>query len=397
MNSPRKLYIYKLQSDKTVLKGLSKSKFYSIILLIIIIVTGTFGFSLVASSLMNSVIIGSSGRIGSISPLHVEGRYIKDRFNNTITLKGVNQPGFIDSPDGWFNPEGGGYLSGLGVWDPVAVKYNLDSMKSWGCNVLRLHTKIAWWIDDESSYRQHIKDTIAWAGERGIYVIFEPYCISTATAYTLPWSPHATASEDIAYMPNSAAFIDYWTSVANELAVRATGAEQVLVVQWAYGIWINLNYPPAPPPTPAEPGSSQTMDWVLRYPLNDPLGNIVYSFHNYRGDFHRSSPEYVSVWEYDDVKSALQYSWVDYILNTMNKPILVGEIGASMWESGEGLDQELAYFNNSLTIYNEWGMSYIGWVWDVPAHMQHGLLQNDASWLPPPNEAGEILIDKMQP
>ncbi|MHA1267703.1 MAG: glycoside hydrolase family 5 protein [Candidatus Helarchaeota archaeon] len=365
----------------------------------------------------------------NISPLHVEGRYINDHFNNTVILRGVNQEGFLDSPNGWWNPEGGGTYSGLGIWNPDAVKYNLDSMKSWGCNALRLHTKIAWWLNDESSYRQHIKDVIAWAGERGIYVIFEPYSVSTATQYPLPWAPHTTDPEEQAMMPDSSSFISYWTSVANELktfpnvifeiynephgdlatrdeffsvtqqwidAVRATGAEQLLIVQWGYGIWINLAFPPPPPPEPSPTASSGTMDWVLLFPLNDPLGNIVYSFHNYRGDFHRTVPERVNVWEYDDIKQALQHAWVDYVLNTLDKPVLVGEIGANMWASGEGLDQELAYFNNSLTIYNEWNMSYVAWVWTVPAHMQHGLLQNGAPWLPPPNAAGEILVSKMR-
>lgn len=133
------------------------------------------------------------------------------------------------------------------------------------------------------------------------------------------------------------------------------------------------------------------MDWVELYPLNDPLGNLVYSFHNYRGDFHRTIPTRVNSWEYDDLKLALQTCLVDYVLNTLNKPVICGEIGANMWESSEGLTQELAYFNNSLTIYNEWGLSYIAWVWTVTAHMKHGLLQN-ALWLPPPNTAGETLI-----
>jgi hypothetical protein len=363
-----------------------------------------------------------------VSKLHAEGRYIKDSLGRTIILRGVNQAGFHDSPNGWWNPEGGGYLSGLGVWDPDAVKYNLDGMKSWGCNVLRLHTRIAWWIDDTSNYRQHIKDTITWAGERGIYVIFEPYSISTGASTPLPWAPYATDQSDVAYMPNSAAFIDYWTSVANELngfpnvifeiynephsapinefftvaqswiyAVRATGANQLVIVQWDYGIWANLGFPWETPPDKCR-YDGPTMDWVYYHPLNDPLGNIVYSFHNYRGDFHNTVPETeprVNVWEYDDIKTALQSCWVEYVLNVLNKPVICGEIGANMWWTGEELQHELAYLNNSLTIYNEWNMSYLAWIWTIPAHMKHGLLQNDYVWLPPPNEAGEILIDSI--
>jgi len=398
-------------------------------LLALVLVNVIFSLSLTASLQMTSVIVKSSGTIGSISPLHVEGSYIKDRFNNIIILRGVNQPGFTDSPNGWWNPEGGGYTSGFGIWNPDAVKYNLDCMKSWWCNVLRLHTKIAWWLNDESSYRQHIKDTITWAGERGIYVIFEPYSVSGETQQPLPWAPYTTDPDEQAVMPDSSAFIDYWTSVANELkvfpnvifeiynephgdetvrdeffsvtqqwidAVRATGAEHLLIVQWDYGIWCNLNYPPPDPHSPESTSWASTMFWVEHYPLNDPLGNIVYSFHNYRGEFHRTVPERVNVWEYDDIKQALQICLVDYVLNTLKKPVLVGEIGANMWATGEGLEQELAYFNNSLAIYNEWNMSYLAWVWTIPAHMRHGLLQNGYAWLPPSNAAGEILVSKMR-
>jgi len=361
-----------------------------------------------------------------VSKLHVDGRYIKDSLGSTIILRGVNHAGFHDSPNGWWNPEDGGYTSGFGVWNSDAVKYNLDNMKFWGCNVIRLHTRIAWWLNDESNYRQHIKDVITWAGERSVYVIFEPYSVSTEIHYPLPWAPHATEPDDQAMMPNSSAFLDYWTSVANELKdfpnvifeifnephgdngvrdeffyvtqqwvdmMRTIGVEQLLIVQWDYGIWCNLAYPPPDPHNPD--GWATTMFWVEEYPLNDSIGNIVYSFHNYRGDFHKSVPEWVNIWEYDDIKQALQTCLVEYVLYTLNKPIICGEIGANMWWIGEELQRELAYFNNSLTIYNEWNMSYLAWVWTVPAHMQHGLLQNGYAWLPPPTPSGQILIDSI--
>jgi len=410
----RKLLTRQLQTIKPAMKPYAT-------ILFVILVSGALSLTPVLSSLTNNAVIRSSGIIAIISPLHVEGRYIKDGFNNTVTLTGVNQEGFLDSPDGWWNPEGGGYTSGFDIWNPEAVKYNLDSMKSWGCNVLRLHTSIRWWIEDNSSYRQHIKDTIMWAGKRGMYVIFEPFCVDGGTQYECPWPPYIPESQQ-AWIPNRQAFIDYWVSVANELkdlpnvlfeiynephgnatvrddffnvtqqcldAIRATGAKHIIVVQWDYGIWCNLDYPP-----PSNPAS--TMDWVEQYPLNDPIGNIVYSSHNYRSDFHRSVSDPVrNSYKYDDIKLALEYCLVDYVLNNLSKPVLCGEIGANMWWTDEELEYELAYFNNSLTIYNEWGISYIVWVWTIPAHMRHGLLQNGYPWLPPPGRNGEILINKI--
>ena len=352
-----------------------------------------------------------------VSGLYTQGRYIKETATgNTIILRGVNQAGFLDRANGWWNPEGGGYTSGLGIWNPDAVKYNLDGMKRWGCNVLRLHTTIQWWLENTNNYRQHIRDVITWAGERGIYVIFEPYSVMGGTQHPLPFPPYIPTEQE-AIIPSEQAFIDYWTNVANELkdlpnvlfelynephynsgakqayfrvaqdcinAIRATGADQLIIIQWGYGIWVNMDWPEA---------SKASMDWVEDYPLNDPLNNIVYSFHNYRGDFHRTTPTRVNVWEYDDIKSALQACMVDYVLNTLNKPVLCGEIGANMWETGEALTRELAYFSNSLTIYNEWDLSYIAWIWTIPAHMKHGLLQNGYVWLPPPTASGDVLIE----
>lgn len=365
--------------------------------------------------LISNFSINSSGQVQYISPLHTEGRYIKDSFNRTVTLRGVNQAGFIDDPNGWWNPEGGGIYSGLGVWNPDAVKYNLDAMKSWGCNVLRLHTNIRWWLENTNDYRQHMRDVIVWAGERGIYVIFEPYSVTGGTQYEMPFPPYIPADQQ-EIIPSEQAFINYWASVVNGLkdlpnvlfelynephgditakdtwfrvvqscidAIRETGADQIIIVQWGYGIWCNLDH-----------ANGAKMDWAELYPLNDPLGNIVYSFHNYRGDFHRTDPTRVNVWEYEDIKQSLQICLVDHVLNTLNKPVLCGEIGANMWWTGEELEREVAYFNNSLTVYNEWNISYIAWVWTVSAHMRHGLLQNGL-WFPPPGVNGEVLISKI--
>lgn len=349
----------------------------------------------------------------------------------TIILRGVNQASFLDDPNGMWNPEGGNVYSGFGIWSPDAVKYNLDGMKSWGCNVVRLHTSIQWWVENASNYRQHIKDVITWAAEREMYVIFEPFSVIGSISYDLPWGLYIPESQR-SIMPDSQAFVDYYENVANELknypnvlfeiynephedtvgdettiaeffsvtqqvidAIRGVGADQIIIVQWGYNVWVNLDYPP---PDPHNPGdySCATLHWVEDYPLNDPLDNIAYSTHNYRGNFHRSGGDPYNSYTYDDIKLGLQTCLVDYVLNTLNKPVIVGEIGASMWETGEDLTIELEYFNNSLTIYNEWNMSYIAWVWTIQAHMKHGLLQNEGAWLPPPNEAGKVLIDSMK-
>ncbi len=386
--------------------------------MISVILIGIVTISSITASPASNVIIKSSGTIATALPLHVEGRYIKNSLGQTVLLRGVNQAGMLDDPDGWWNPEGGTIYSGLGNWNPDAVKYNLDCMKEWNVNVLRLLLTVEWWKTNESNYRQHVKDTIAWAGERRIYVLIVFWNVKgNGDQDPLPFPPYSLSGSETT-IANVNDFVDNWHSVAQELSsypnvlfelwnephgdpfarqawfdatqdcitsIRSTGSQQIIVVQWDYGIWVNLDYPSSP---------YSSMNWVENYPLNDPLGNIVFSMHMYRGNIHSTVPERVNSWEYDDLKEGHELCFVPHVLYNLSKPILIGEIGADMWCTGEELEHELAYYNNSLTIYNEWEIGYIGWVWTVPAHMRHGLLQND-HWCPPPTQSGEILIAKI--
>jgi len=405
----------RLQTMKERDKGLHNIKLYATII-ISVMLAGSFAISSITASSVNNVLIKSSGTIATTLPLHVEGRYIKDSLGRTVLLRGVNQAGMLDDPNGWWNPEGGTIYSGLGNWNPEAVEYNFDRMKSWGINVVRLLLTVEWWKNDEANYRQHIKDSIAWAGERGIYVLVVFWNVQgNGGPDPLPFPPYSIDGSEI-IVSDVDGFVNVWRSVAQELSpypnvlfelwnephgdssakeawfnavqdcitsIRSTSAQQIIVVQWDYGIWVNLDF-----------DSGSKMDWVEQYPLNDSSGNIVYSTHMYRNNIHSTIPERVNSYEYDDLKEGHELCLVPHVLYNLNKPVLIGEVGANMWWTGEELEQELAYFNNSLTIYNEWEIGYIGWVWTATAHMQHGLLQND-HWCPPPTQSGEILISKI--
>jgi hypothetical protein len=375
-----------------------------------------------------------------VSKLHVDGKYLKDEEGNIIFLRGVNQPGFADSPNGFWRPEGGGIWSGLCPWNASAVMDNLKAMKAWGINAIRGHQTIRYWLDNEmihyesgcnltQPYRQNVKDVISMAAQMGMYYIFDPYNLKGygeegCTQDHMPFPPYTNNTDVI---PNEDAFVEYWRSVASELkdypnvifeiynepvgpekteeeakadwhrvwqkvinAIRSTGADQPIIIQWGYGVWVNLDFYTSP---------HGDLQWIEKYPFYDPLNNLIYSTHIYRdgGFCHRS----VSVpssernrWQYDEINLCLNYTLVNYTVNALNKPLLIGEIGANMWYSGEDLQRELAYFNNTISIFNDWGISYTVWVWTVPAHMPHGILRNDI-WIPPPNEAGAILINKI--
>lgn len=354
-----------------------------------------------------------------VSKLHVEGKYIKDDLGRIVYLRGDNQEGMLNDPNGWWNPEGGGVYTGLRVWNPDAVKYNLDRMKDWGCNVVRLHTNVEWWLENPNDYRQHIKDVITWAAQRGIYVIFEFYSVQAGTGQDqLPFPPYSlSGSETI--IPDVATFVDIWRSVANELkefpniifelwnepvggdtpddwfncveqciATIREITDHIIIVQWGYDVWTNLSYPP-----PTNPAG--TLYWITDSRIQGV--NVVFSFHHYRGNIHDSEAPIRNSYTYDDLKRGLQICLVEEAIFTHNKPIIVGEVGANMWWTGDDLVRELEYYKNSLTIFNEWGISYVGWVWrDTVTGLKHGLLKlTDDKWYCDPNEAGQILMEAL--
>lgn len=406
---------YTLRSTESVVRKVKKRESRKTFLALFVLF-GVLLASPVLSSSVTYVLISSSGTISSVLPLHAEGKYIKSSNGQLVVLRGVDQTGMLDSANGWWNPVGGGFYSGIGVWNPDAVTANLDAVKTWGCNALRLLTTISFWIFDNSSYRQHVKDIITWAGERGIYVIFCPYFVVQGPQVQLPYPPYIDSSTGANIITSKQDFINYWINVANELksfpnvifeifnepngnatdeqdfmlttqqwinAIRSAGASQLLVTYWG-AVATNMS-----------PGGwvSDWSSWIIQGNFSDPFGNVLYSFHLYRGSIHYFvNGTRIDAYSYDDLKRGFQMCKVDYVLNNLSKPVYVGEIGANMWNTGTELENELAFFNNSLAIFNEWGLSYTAWTWrDTATGIRHGVLQN-TNYIPAPNRGGAVLI-----
>jgi hypothetical protein len=406
------------------MKESKNPKFYSLILILAILI-GTFSLYPAFSSLTNPVIIRNSGTITTIPPLHVEGRYIKNSLNQTIILRGVNKVEFADDPDGiWM---------GSTMWTDENVKAELNVMKSWGVNVIRCHMSVELWkynIGPNSGHpaspycsipaREAIKRFLNFTAERGIYVILDGYSVRSywtgGDQDGLPFPPYQTspnASEVIASVDE---FVDWWTSMANELkgypnvifelwnephanrtawfvavpqvtnAIRATGATNLIVVQYGYGCYVNLDYPPPI-------GDADTMDWVWKANLTDPLGNIIYSTHIYRslGAFHHNSVSggYWLAWEYNEIAAAFNYMMFDEVLQEY--PLLIGEIGADMAFTGEELEHELIAWNNSLTLFEQMGIHYTAFWWRESG--VYRLHNGPSNFIP--NEAGQILKSQL--
>jgi len=363
---------------------------------------------------MTNVTISSSGRViyeYSANLLHIEGRYIKDEPGNIIHLRGVNKHGFED------NPEGNWGAFGYTNWDNVAMQ--LDTMKSWGINVLREINTIQWWVENSPAdtstgvmtHRDVVKKLIEMAADRGIYYMYTPWCVTSAEGQVqLPFPPYSSATGVI---PTEQAFIDYWVSVATELgiydnviydlwneptgaiddwyrvwqkvinAIRGLGDEHLIVVQYYDSVYWNL-----------DDMHGATMSWVQQYPFNGT--NLLYSTHAYRdyGSLGQKAGEPSGrAYTYEDVKLALESELINWVGETMNKSLIIGEIGCNLWY-GEGTveqEAELTAFENALSIFNEWGVHYAVWEWW--AGVRCALISNP--WASPikPTASGQILIN----
>jgi len=383
-------------------------------------------FPAINSVLISNSIIYSSGQIQYISPLHTEGRYIKDDRGRIIYLRGINKGEFADDP--------GGMWMGVLGWNPDRVKTELDAIQSLGINVIRMHQAVSNWKFNTDNHRQHIKDLLTWAGDRGIYIVYDAYSLKPypeAVIHPLPYPPYQNPDDSQTdVIASEDEFVEYWASVATELknypnvifelwnephdktgvsreeimaswfnvaqrcidAIRETGAKQLIIFQWNYGVYANLDF-----------GGGEGVEWILDFPLVDPINNLVYSTHIYRvyGGCGLYSTEESKArwnssygWEYNEVKKAFQIEKIDWVGNTLNKPLFIGETGCDIAWSGTELEHELTAWNNTLSIFNEWGIHYTAFWWRNIGIFR--LLKNGEPWIPPLTESGVTLINALK-
>lgn len=94
---------------------------------------------------------------------------------------------------------------------------------------------------------------------------------------------------------------------------------------------------------------------------------------------------------YEDIKTTFQIEKIDWVGDTLNKPLFIGETGCALTWTEDELQREIIAWNNTLAILNEWGIHYAAFWWretgTFPLH--HG---------PPtftPTTSGQILKDKI--
>jgi hypothetical protein len=324
-----------------------------------------------------------------------------------VILRGVDYSYFIDGPYGsWMFPDG---EIEWNTWDKTALNSNLDAIQSWGCNVVRVVTTVQWWTQNTNDFRSNVEYFISQAASRGIYVDFVLWRNDAVEGQpSLPYPPYDNSS----IINNVSDFVNVWTSIAATLkvypnvmfelwnepngdaaaeaswlsasqqcisAIRGTGATNLIVVQWGSNIYLDFqNYSP-------NSDAYSSMDWASSNPLKDPVNNILYSTHIYSSDFFDSLNNYVLKYSYSDMLWALNFTGL--LSFASEHPLWIGEIGCNLWASS--MDNEYAWYNNTLTILNQNDISYSGWAW-APwrTGTQWGLVTGQSNYAP--NQAGQI-------
>jgi hypothetical protein len=392
----------------------SKVNLIAIISTILVI---TFSISIVSSAVVSNVVISNSGSIASISPLHVVGKDIRDIMGNNITLKGFNKNTYEGDPGGYWN---GVYVKTLSDWNAANVGRELDSMKSWGTgvNVIRCVQAVDNWKLNIGNHRQLIKNLLDVAASKGMYIIYTPYQVinyyNGGGQDPLPYPPYQNSGGS-SVIASASDFVSYWASIATELknypnvifelwnepvgdgsttafnswiatsqqcinAIRATGAQNLILFQWDYQGYINLDWPT----------SVSNMNWIAAANLTDSTGNLVYTTHLYYNAIQKvGGIANAFGYQLSDIDRAFQL--MGYYSASQLHPFLVGEIGCDIAFTGTDLTNEYTAYTNELNTLNQHGIGYLGWWWNSVGI--YALNSGYPNWTP--NQAGQILQQRL--
>lgn len=318
------------------------------------------------------------------SALHTEGKYIKDKAGNVVQLLGTQKHGYEDDPMGR-------WAGAWGEHNQSVITRNLQAMRSWGINSIRLIERASFWIDNPTvgamTHREAIKDVIRLANENGIYVVFCLFSMDSGNGYHgVPWGTTT--------IPTMQDFVDLWVSIATELkgypnvlfdlwnevvqnqsewfegcrqtisAVRAV-TDHIIFAHWDWDVWSNL----------LNPGGGSKLDWVTDPKIQGT--NIVYETHMYsdaRG-FREDASGRTYVHTIADITQAFQNELVYQALE-QGKPLYIGEYGPFFDWSNELIASE-----NGLKILVDLGVS-VNCMWWFTADIYALLRTHEPDWIP---------------
>jgi uncharacterized protein (DUF2141 family) len=338
----------------------------------------------------------------------VDGKYVKNAYNETVYLRGVWIGWFLDTSTGWFDLD-------YRRWNETALREVFKKLRDvWGANVINFMIWGDWWLENKATtlgggttdigLRDAVKRTVEIAAEYGIYVQIRLYgCTRTegrregfpfqptynwtvqdfvnfwvnVTSYLKGYTNVIYCLFDEPTTPSGMSMYDYFDACNQTIqAMRNAGSDQIIVIHWSYcdsrvkyaKLWIDRGY---------------------------PTYNIVFSKHIYRyhGTFdgNPNSPvdiEYIRAkLNYTDYSENYGYK---YIMDTYNVPIWVSAIGAY---NGATDDSEYVYFWNTLQVLNEWEIGYVVFHAGRTALPWTVLKNPDGEVFSEPNRVGQALIN----
>jgi hypothetical protein len=365
--------------------------------------------------------------------LNVVGSSLVNLQGDSVILHGVNAFAFTDAPGGfWYGSLHNNYDAYLA--GSTQLNAQLDAIKSWGGNCIRVLTAAQYWIDNTGNTRQIYQDFATRCAQRGIYVIYEGWMVeANGQQNDLPYPPYTPGqgTDPGAVIGSEQDYINYMTSEAQILkdypnvilgmwnepvlanttveanwfnvvqraitSMRATGCNNVILVQDGYGTSVNLNWYTLPPNPPFEAAGQNALDWIENYPLSGL--NIAYQTHLY--DSIQTSGDY-GVYPgygsnnvtYDQVMLGFQYMWFQYVTQTLHKCLIIGEIGCLTSLSGQAQTDEYNTFNNYLMALNNLSIGYTAWTFRVG--VPYALISSDYPTYTP-TTAGTILKNNIAP
>jgi hypothetical protein len=337
------------------------------------------------------------------------GNTLKNPQGGSVVLRGVNYSDWSNDPGGQWRANGETLWQGNYDYRSSAVIDNLDTLVAWGCNVIRVHIAAEEWKNDPRNFRANFQNFLGLARSRGIYVMVVVYSgrvYPNNGQFELPYGSYVPAGPDRDLLPTRQSFVDLWASIATVLkgydnllfepynephgdttveaeyfammqslitAVRATGAQQPIVVQWDFNSWTNVQFL-----------NGSTLHWVYDYALNDPQNNLIISTHTYANCAHVATGNVIT--NVSDVYASMGTYTAASLIERVSQefPLLIGEIGAA-----DGNAQEARFMATALKRFNDLGIGYLGWSWSTS--MGYSLLQGDI-WVPAPSDRGTILI-----
>ncbi|XHH08964.1 MAG: cellulase family glycosylhydrolase [Candidatus Bathyarchaeia archaeon] len=153
------------------------------------------------------------------SPLHVDGKYIKNDQDAIIHLHGCQGGGaFNDGGNGNWMTEWGFKFSSVG-WNTSYVESQLNNMVEWGANMLRIQLSVELWMYNIDGIRSHMEYMITEASNRGIYCIISPYQVrywgqDGCEQDPLPYPPYCN-NYSAQIIPNTTAFVNWHSQLTD--------------------------------------------------------------------------------------------------------------------------------------------------------------------------------------